>query len=67
MSVYAGDTMVGTGSVVGKRREERDGCVRHLVDVELTIGNQHGDRCASVSATIAIPAREDVERSRLWW
>ena len=66
-SVYAGDTMVGTGRVVGKRREERDGYVRYLVDIELTVGNQHGDRCAAVTATIALPAREDPERSRLWW
>ncbi len=67
MSIYAGDTMVGTGHVVGKRREEQDGDVRYLVDVELTVGNQHGNRCASVTATIAIPAREDAGRSRLWW
>jgi len=66
-SVYAGDTMVGTGRVVGKRRDERDGYVRHLVDIELTVGNQHGDRCAAVTVTIALPAREDPERSRLWW
>jgi acyl dehydratase len=66
-SVYAGDTMVGTGHVAATRREERQGYVRCLVDLELEVGNQHGDRCAVVAATIALPSREDAARSRLWW
>ena len=62
-SVYAGDTMVGTGRVVGTRREEQDGRVRFLVDLELEVGNQHGDRCATAAVTVALPSREDGNRS----
>jgi acyl dehydratase len=66
MSIYAGDTMVGTGRVVGTRREERDGQVHHLVDLEFEVSNQHGQRCASVVATMAMPSREATEPSPLW-
>jgi len=55
MSIYAGDTMVGSGRVLDTRREEADQVVRYLVDLELTVGNQHGTRCASVLATVALP------------
>ena len=58
MSIYAGDTMVGAGRVVGTRREERGGQVRHLVDLEFEVANQHGQRCAAVVATLALPSRE---------
>jgi acyl dehydratase len=66
MSIYAGDTMVGSGRVVGTRREERAGQVRHLVDLEFEVGNQLGQRCASVVATMALPSREAGEQSPLW-
>jgi acyl dehydratase len=56
-SIYAGDTMAGTGRVVGTRREERAGQVRHLVDLEFEVANQRGERCASVAATMALPSR----------
>ena len=55
MSIYAGDTMVGSGRVLDTRREESGQVVRYLVDLELTVGNQHGTRCASVLATVALP------------
>jgi acyl dehydratase len=57
MSIYAGDTMVGSGHVVGTRREEMEGGVRCLVDLELAVTNQHGTPCASVLATVAVPTR----------
>jgi acyl dehydratase len=66
MSIYAGDTMVGTGRVVGTRLEERAGQVRHLVDLEFEVGNQHGQRCASVLATVALPSRDAGDQSPLW-
>ena len=65
-SIYAGDTMVGGGHVVGTRREERAGRVSHLVDVEMTLGNQRGERCASVLATVALPSRTAADRDPLW-
>lgn len=66
-SVYAGDTMVGTGRVVGMRREEQDGRVRFLVDLALEVGNQRGDRCASVAATVALPSREGSDQPSSGW
>jgi acyl dehydratase len=66
MSIYAGDTMVGTGRVVGTRREERAGQVRYLVDLEFEVANQHGNRCAAVLATMALPSRHGGDRSSLW-
>jgi acyl dehydratase len=67
LSIYAGDTMVGRGQVVGVRREERDGRVRHLVDLELSVANQHGARCASALATVALPIRHAGHSREPWW
>jgi acyl dehydratase len=68
LSIYAGDTMVGRGQVVTTRREEREGRVRHLIDLELWVENQHGSRCASALVTVALPSRQEAERSQvLWW
>jgi acyl dehydratase len=67
LSIYAGDTMVGRGQVVGVRREERDGRVRHLVDLELSVANQHGTRCASAFVTVALPARQAEHSPVPWW
>lgn len=58
-SIYAGDTMVGSGRVVATRRDEHAGVVRNLVDLELSVANQDGDVCAAVQATIALPARSE--------
>lgn len=55
-SVYAGDTLVGTGRVLATRREDRQGSLRCLVDIELVIENQHGTRCASAAITAALPS-----------
>jgi acyl dehydratase len=67
LSIYAGDTMVGRGQVVGIQREERDGRVRHLADLELSVANQDGIRCASALATVALPARREELPQVLWW
>jgi acyl dehydratase len=56
-AVYAGDTLVGTGQVSATRRDERDGRIRSLVDIELLVENQHGVRCASAVITAAVPSR----------
>lgn len=53
-SVYAGDTMFGEGKVVRKWIDE-DG--RHLVDVEIAVGNDDGVVCPA-SATVMLPAKE---------
>jgi acyl dehydratase len=57
MSIYAGDTMVGSGRVLDTREEEMSEGVRHVVDLELMVENQHGTRCASAVATVALPTR----------
>jgi acyl dehydratase len=56
-SLYAGDTLVGAGGVIARRREDADGRVRHLIDVELSVDNQQGTCCASASVTAAVPSR----------
>jgi acyl dehydratase len=66
-SIYAGDTMVGSGRVLGTRSEERAGRTRHLVDLELSVENQHGATCASVAATLALPTRHAGDGAPLWW
>lgn len=56
-SVYAGDRMVGEGVVTARRREQDRGLVRHLVDVDVVVRNQHGEVCCPVSVTVELPAR----------
>ncbi|MDT5161067.1 MAG: hypothetical protein QOC90_1377, partial [Mycobacterium sp.] len=53
-SIYAGDSMVGRGRVIDKRR---DGS-RDLVDLELAIYNQRDELCcpAEVTLDVAAPA-----------
>jgi len=51
-SVYAGDTMYGKGRVLKKYAQ--DG--RHLVDIEIEVGNESGV-CCPASATIELPSR----------
>jgi acyl dehydratase len=52
-SIYAGDTMYGEGRVVRRYIDDQG---RHLVDVEVTIGNQDGVVCPA-TATIMLPSR----------
>jgi acyl dehydratase len=66
-SVYAGDIIVGAGRVAGVRHEERDGFIRHLVDLELEVTNQHGEQCVAALASVALPSRADGGEPHLWW
>jgi acyl dehydratase len=47
-SIYAGDSMVGSGRVVGKRRDGE----RHLVDLAITVCNQRGELCCPAEVTV---------------
>jgi acyl dehydratase len=58
-SIYAGDTMVGEGRVTHRYTEEVDGCTRYLVDLEVTVSNQHGEVCSPASVTLELPTRND--------
>ncbi len=49
----AGDTLVATGSVTGKRIEGEVG----LVDCEIRLDNQRGVRSTTGEATVALPRR----------
>lgn len=54
-SVYAGDTMVGRGRAVAKRRDTSVDPPRCLVDVEIQVTNQHGALCCPVELTLQVP------------
>jgi len=47
-SIYAGDSMVGRGRVIGKRREGSG----DLVDLEITVTNQRGEICCPAEVTL---------------
>jgi acyl dehydratase len=47
-SIYAGDSMVGRGRVVGKRCEG----TRYLVDLEIAVCNQRGELCCPAEVTV---------------
>jgi acyl dehydratase len=57
-SLFAGDTMVGDGRVVRRYVEEVAGRTRHLVELEITVRNQHGDLCIPAEVHLALPAGE---------
>jgi acyl dehydratase len=48
-----GDTITCKGMVVGKY--DKDGA--HLLDCEFSAENQHGEKCAIGTATVALPSR----------
>lgn len=54
-SVYAGDTMIGRGWAVAKRRDTSVDPPRCLVDVEIQVTNQHGVLCCPVELTLQVP------------
>ncbi|RAV00757.1 hypothetical protein DQP58_00565 [Mycobacterium colombiense] len=54
-SVYAGDTMIGRGRAVAKRRDTSVDPPRCLVDVEIRVTNQHGALCCPVELTLQVP------------
>lgn len=49
-SIYAGDTMVGRGRVVTKRRDPR-----YLLDLQIAITNQREELCCPVELTLQVP------------
>ncbi|HZQ33295.1 MAG TPA: MaoC/PaaZ C-terminal domain-containing protein [Mycobacterium sp.] len=51
-SVYAGDSMVGRGCVVGTRHETLDGTTRYLVDLEVGVFNQRDELCCPAEVTL---------------
>jgi acyl dehydratase len=53
-SIYAGDSMVGRGRVVDKRREAGH-C---LVDLEISVYNQRGDLCCPAEVTVEMLAAQ---------
>jgi acyl dehydratase len=57
-SIYAGDSMVGRGRVIDKRRESSGAEPRYLVDLEVAIYNQRDELCcpAEVTLDVAPPA-----------
>lgn len=54
-SVYAGDTMIGRGRAVAKRRDTSVDPPRCLVDVEIRVTNQHDALCCPVELTLQVP------------
>lgn len=54
-SVYAGDTMIGRGRAVAKRRDTSVHPPRCLVDIEIQVTNQHGALCCPVELTLQVP------------
>jgi acyl dehydratase len=57
-SIYAGDSMVGRGRVVNKRRDTSGAAPRYLVDLEIAIYNQRDELCcpAEVTLDLSTPA-----------
>ncbi|AYJ05693.1 MaoC family dehydratase [Mycobacterium avium subsp. avium] len=53
--IYAGDTMIGRGRAVAKRRDTSVDPPRCLVDIEIEVTNQHGALCCPVELTVQLP------------
>jgi acyl dehydratase len=51
-SIYAGDSMVGRGRVIDKRRDTSNGAPRYLVDLEIAVSNQRGELCCPAEVTL---------------
>lgn len=56
-SIYAGDTMVAEGRVTATRIDDVAGERRHLVELEITVSNQHGELCSPASVLLRLPSR----------
>jgi acyl dehydratase len=54
-SIYAGDTMVGRGRVVGKRRDTTVEPPHNLLDMQIEVTNQRGELCCPVELTLQLP------------
>ena len=55
-SIYAGDSMVGRGRVIDKRRETSGATSRYLVDLEIAIYNQRDELCCPAEVTLDLSA-----------
>jgi acyl dehydratase len=55
-SIYAGDSMVGRGRVIDKRRENSGAAPRYLVDLEVAIYNQRDELCCPAEVTLDVSA-----------
>jgi acyl dehydratase len=55
-SVYAGDTLVGRGRVVAKRRDTAVDPPRYLLDLQIDVTNQRGELCCPVELTLQVRA-----------
>jgi hypothetical protein len=53
-SIYAGDTMVGRGRVVAKRRDSTVDPPRYLLDLQIEVTNQRGELCCPVELTLQL-------------
>ncbi|MBW0020134.1 MAG: MaoC family dehydratase [Mycobacterium sp.] len=53
--IYAGDTMVGRGRAVAKRRDASVDPPRCLIDIQIQVTNQHGTLCCPVELTLQLP------------
>jgi acyl dehydratase len=51
-SIYAGDTMVGHAKVIDKRCDTSADAPCYLVDLEISIFNQHGQLCCPAEVTL---------------
>jgi acyl dehydratase len=58
-SIYAGDTMVGRGRVVAKRRDTTVDPPRYLLDLQIEVTNQRGELCCPVELTLQVPGDRD--------
>jgi len=54
-SIYAGDTMVGRGRVVAKRRDTTVEPPDNLLDMQIEVTNQRGELCCPVELTLQLP------------
>lgn len=53
-SIYAGDTMVSRGRVVGKRCDSSAEPPRYLLDLQIEVLNQRGEVCCPVELTLQL-------------
>jgi acyl dehydratase len=53
-SIYAGDSMIGRGVVVGKRCDSSVDPSRYLVDLQVTVCNQGGELCCPAEVTLEL-------------
>lgn len=57
--VYAGDRITGSGRVLVKRSEIRGDTTEYLVELEVTVTNQHGQTCCTATLTLELTPPAD--------